>query len=40
MLKTLVQLFLVVAGFAPGFGYDKYTTHIQNGRMSFVFIKV
>nr|ACY00712.1 IP10278p [Drosophila melanogaster] len=31
MLKTLVQLFLVVAGFAPGFGYDKYTTHIQNG---------
>ncbi|EDW55751.1 C-type lectin 37Da [Drosophila sechellia] len=31
MLMTVVQLLLVVAGIAPGFGYDKYTTHIQNG---------
>ncbi|EDV54662.1 C-type lectin 37Da [Drosophila erecta] len=31
MPKTLVQLLLIVAGFAPGFAYDKYSTHIQNG---------
>ncbi|EDW90408.1 C-type lectin 37Da [Drosophila yakuba] len=31
MPKTLVRLLLIVACFAPGLTFDKYTTHIQNG---------